>query len=255
MNKRYRRTRARGSGAKQTAPVDPVNKISPAGWSRWWGGLRRPRLTSGLFAGLAVYAVLLFVPDLSWRLRFISAWDFGASVALLLLFIGLRKSPPNAMKRNALRLDAGKWAVLVLSMLAAVASLVVIAAEMPLVKNASGVEQIARVIFVIYTIVLSWAFIHTMFALHYAHDYYMDVDLTYPAPSPEPSRLIFPGGESPTYGDFLYFSFTIGMTFQVSDVQIADAKIRRIVILHGAAGFFYATGILALMINLVAGLV
>ena len=64
-----------------------------------------------------------------------------------------------------------------------------------------------------------------------------------------------PRERTPTYGDFLYFSFTIGMTFQVSDVQIADADIRRIVLIHGAVAFFYATGILALTINLVAGLI
>ena len=231
-----------------------TKKTSPTRSPGWWGRLRRPRLTSGLLVGLAVYGLMLLVHGLSWRLRFTSAWDVGASFALLALFLGLRKSPPDAMKRNALRQDTGKWAVLFLSLLAAVASLVVIAAEMPLVKNASGLEQLARVIFVIYTIVLSWAFIHTVFALHYAHDYYMDVDLTHPAPSAKSQRLIFPGGQAPTYGDFLYFSFTIGMTFQVSDVQIADAKLRRVAILHGATAFFYSTGVLALMINLVAGL-
>jgi uncharacterized membrane protein len=254
VNKRHRRARARGSVATPPARLDPADKISRVGPLGWWGRLRRPRLTSGLLVGLAVYAALIFVPDLSWRLRFISAWDVGASFALLLLFVGLRKSPPEAMKRNALRQDAGKWAVLFLSLLAAVAGLVVIAAEMPLVKNATGLEQGVRVIFVIYTIVLSWAFIHTVFALHYAHDYYTDVDLTYPAPSTESQRLIFPGGDPPTYGDFLYFAFTVGMTFQVSDVQVADARLRRVVILHGATGFFYSTGILALTINLVAGL-
>src|SRR5207249_7161998 len=111
-------------------------------------------------------------------------------------------------KRNALRQDAGKWVVLVLALVAATASLVVIAAEMPLVKNAGGLEQVARVIFVIYTIVLSWAFIHTVFALHYAHDYYMDADLSGPTQGSQSQRLVFPGGQAPNYGDFLYFSFT-----------------------------------------------
>ena len=82
----------------------------------------------------------------------------------------------------------------------------------------------------------------------------MDADLSAPTLDSESQRLIFPGGLRPTYGDFLYFSFTIGMTFQVSDVQIADAKIRRLVLLHGAISFFYNSVILALTINLVAGL-
>ena len=222
---------------------------------RWWRRLRRPRLTSGLLIGLAVYALLLVFTGLSWRLRFIAAWDIAVSFTLATLFIGLRKSSIEAIKIRALRQDGGKWAVLVFALVATTASLVVIASEMPLVKNASGLEQAARVVFVIFTFVLSWAFIHTMFAMHYAHDYYMDADLSAPEVNTESQRLVFPGGQMPRYGDFLYFSFTVGMTFQVSDVQIADAEMRRVVFLHGATSFFYTTGILALAINLVAGLI
>jgi uncharacterized membrane protein len=205
--------------------------------------------------GLAVYALLLAYTGLSWRLRFIAAWDIGVSFVLAALFIGLRKSSAEDIKLRALRQDAGKWAVLILSLFAATASLVVIASEMPLVKIGSGLDQFVRVVFVIFTIVVSWAFMHTMFAMHYAHDYYMEADLAAPVPNTEAQRLIFPGGQMPKYGDFLYFSFTIGMTFQVSDVQIADAEIRRVVLLHGVTSFLYTTGILALAINLVAGLI
>ena len=137
----------------------------------------------------------------------------------------------------------------------ATASLVVIASEMPLVKSASGVEQAIRVVFVIFTVVLSWAFIHTVFAVHYAHDFYVDADLSKAASGAATPRLVFPGGQMPNYGDFLYFSFTVGMTFQVSDVQITDREMRRVVLAHGATSFFYSTGILALAINLVAGLI
>ena len=108
---------------------------------------------------------------------------------------------------------------------------------------------------VIYTIVLSWALSQTVFALHYAHDYYLDVDLPAAMHDPGSQRLVFPGEKTPTYGDFLYFSFTIGMTFQTSDVQIADSDIRRLVLVHGVVAFFYTTGVLALTINLVAGLI
>ena len=220
----------------------------------WWKRLRRPRLTSGLLAGLGTYALLLLVNALDSRMRFIAAWDAGASVALVALFFGLRKSSAATMKRNALREDAGKWAVLAFTLIAATASLVVITSEMPLIKNAGGLEQAARVALVIYTVVLSWALIHTVFALHYAHDYYFDLDVS-AAHGSGAEPLIFPGKQAPTYGDFLYFSFTIGMTFQVSDVQIADAAMRRLALGHGAVAFFYTTGILALAINLVAGLI
>jgi uncharacterized membrane protein len=202
-----------------------------------------------------MYALLHFVTDLNPRLRFIVAWDVGASFALAALYFGLRNSSVATIKRIAARQDAGKRAVLALCLLAATASLVVIAAEMPQVKNSSGLEQVMRVVLVLYTIVLSWAFMHSIFALHYAHDYYLDAGLPAAQLGHKSERLIFPSEPSPTYGDFLYFSFTIGMTFQTSDVQIADSYLRRVILVHGAVAFFYTTGILALTISLVAGLI
>jgi uncharacterized membrane protein len=232
------------------AMMNDASHLRAAGW---WARLRRPRLTSGVLISLAVYAILLIFTSLSWRIRFIAAWDIGVSFVLVALFVGLRKSSAETIKRRALLQDTGKWTVLILSLFAATASLVVIASEMPLVKNAIGFEQIFRVVFVVFTIILSWAFMHTMFALHYAHDFYVDADLSTPESASQ--RLVFPGCTMPMYGDFLYFSFTVGMTFQVSDVQITDTEMRRVALLHGATSFFYTTGILALAINLVAGLI
>jgi len=226
-----------------------------AGFLGWWGRLPRWRLISGLLVGLGTDVLLLLATDVYARLRFIAAWDVGASFALVALYFGLRNSSAATIRRIAARQDAGKWAMLALCLLAATASLVAIAGDMPQVKNASGLGQAARVALIIYTIVLSWAFMHSVFALHYAHDYYLDVDLPAAETGPRSDRLLFPGEHSPTYGDFLYFSFTIGMTFQTSDVQIVDPYIRRVVLVHGAVAFFYTTGILALMINLVAGLI
>src|SRR5205823_13963062 len=97
------------------------------------------------------------------RLRFILAWDIGVSVALIALFFELRSCTAAMMKRIAERQDAGKWAVLVLTLMAATASLAAIAAEMPLVKNAHGIDQMLRALLMVYTIVLSWAFIQTIF--------------------------------------------------------------------------------------------
>ena len=215
--------------------------------------LRRPRLFAGTVTGIAIYVALLLVPSMSGRLRFIVAWDVGVTVALLAMIIGLRNASPERMRAIAARQVTGKWTVLGLTVVAASASLVAIAAEVPLLKTAEQVEQIARLALVVLTIVLSWALINTIFALHYAHDYYY-------CPSAKDlgrvaeGGLVFPGGGHPCYGDFVYFSFTIGMTFQVSDVQIVDPYVRKLAITHGIISFFYATGILALTVNLVAGL-
>lgn len=233
-----------------------MNKTKPAPVARaaWWGSLHHPRLMLGLLVGLVVYFGLQLFTAIPWRVRFITAWDIGISVALIALYLGLRGATAPAMQRNALRQDARKWAVLIVALVAAAASLVVIASEMPLVKDATGMERALRAIFVIFTVVVSWAFVHTVFAVHYAHDFYVDADLSKGASGTAKPRLLFPGGEMPNYGDFMYFAFTVGMTFQVSDVQIADREMRRVVLAHGATSFFYTTGILALAINLVAGL-
>src|SRR5208282_440509 len=103
------------------------------------------------------------------------------------------------------------------------------------------------------TILLSWFFMNTMFALHYAHGYYGDAD-----PSSDyraTGGLVFPGHPEPDYWDFLYFSFVIGMTFQVSDVQIEDHGLRRVALAHGVLAFFFNVVILALVINLLAGMI
>jgi uncharacterized membrane protein len=159
------------------------------------------------------------------------------------------------MKRIAAHQDAGKWAVLLLTLVAAGASLFAIAGQVPLIKTAAGVsEKATHIILIIATIVLSWAFVHTVFALHYAHDYYADQP-TLTGVGAQNNGLAFPGEASPTYLDFAYFSFTIGMTFQVSDVQITDPRLRRLALMHGIISFFYSIGILALTINMVAGVI
>jgi uncharacterized membrane protein len=92
------------------------------------------------------------------------------------------------------------------------------------------------------TIALSWTFIHVLFALHYAHDYY--------GSGTRANGLIFPGDDKPDYWDFAYFAFVVGMTFQVSDVQVSNRLIRRLVVTHGALSFVFNTAILAVSVNL-----
>ena len=210
--------------------------------------LRRPRLATGTAVGSLIFLLLFFLTPLAARLCLILSWDVGILVATFLL-IRIRGFSADAMKRMADQQDAGKWMVLFLTLIAASASLIAIAAEVPPIAHAGGMEKILRIGLIASTIVLSWAFIHTIFALHYAHDYYS---------RPRGGKhqdLVFPGGEAPNYMDFVYFSFTIGMTFQVSDVQITDRTFRSLALMHGIISFFYSTVIVALTINLFAGLI
>jgi len=124
-----------------------------------------------------------------------------------------------------------------------VASLVAIAGELAVAKDMHGSLKVAHIALAGVTVMSSWAFIQVMFCLHYAHDYYL-----------RDGGIVFAGNKPPAYGDFIYFSFTIGMTFQVSDVQITELPVRQLAIAHGIIMFFYATVILAMTVNLVAGL-
>jgi uncharacterized membrane protein len=100
---------------------------------------------------------------------------------------------------------------------------------------------------VVATILLSWTFIHMMFALHYAHEFYGEDE----GPA---GGLAFPGGdERPDYWDFVYFAFVIGMTSQVSDVAVTSREIRRTVTAHGIVSFVFNVALLALTINIASG--
>jgi len=100
-------------------------------------------------------------------------------------------------------------------------------------------------------ILLSWGMVHTTFCFHYAHMYYDDARNN---SEKHAAGLDFPSEEHPDYLDFAYFSFVIGMTFQVSDVEITAKKIRRVALLHGLISFLLNTFVVALTINLIAGL-
>jgi uncharacterized membrane protein len=102
------------------------------------------------------------------------------------------------------------------------------------------------------TVALSWALLHTVYSLHYAHVYYGDID---PGKQFRAEKgLEFPGKDEPDYLDFAYFSFVVGMTCQVSDVQVTSKRMRRLTLLHGIISFAFNTVILALLINTLSGL-
>src|SRR5262249_37081480 len=155
------------------------------------------------------------------------------------------------MQRRAQLEDEGRYVVLALSAATAVAILLAIAFELHGIRDQPPAAAGWRVGLAVLTILLAWFFMNTMFALHYAHFFYGDCD----GPAAEARGLLFPGRNEPDYWDFLYFSFTIGMTFQVSDVQIESHHLRRTALAHGVLAFFFNVIILALTINIVAGLI
>lgn len=150
------------------------------------------------------------------------------------------------MRTRAAAEDNGRWGFLFSSIALSAVVLIALFAEL----HASGRGDLLEITLAASSLVLSWLFMNTMFALHYAHRYYS-------SQSPDALRhvaaLEFPGDEEPDYWDFAYFAIVIGMTFQVSDVQIRSRHLRRLALLHSIIAFFFNVVILALSINLIAG--
>ena len=202
----------------------------------------RPRLLISIAIGIAVTLALSLS---GWRssTRIILGWDAGVALYLLLTCILMARSTIAGIREHAAQDDEGRVALLVLTVLAALASLGVIIAELGIGEG--GKRTGTQLALATVTIFLSWTFIHTIFALNYAHDYYGEHGA-------KRSGLKFPDDADPDYWDFVYFSFVVGMTCQVSDVQVTGRLMRRLTLSHGIVAFLFNTVILALSINLLA---
>lgn len=205
----------------------------------------RPRLATATVLGLST---LLALPGLPEPTRALVAWDVGAGLYLALAWAMMLRGSVGEMRRRARLQDDGALAVLGLTLAATVASLAAIVLELVRVADLPAETRTGPLLLVGATILLSWSFVHTAFALHYAHEFYVDR-----GPGGEPG-LEFPGGASPDYSDFLYFSFVIGTTSQTADVSIVSRAMRRLALLHGVVAFAFNTTLLALAINVAAGL-
>ena len=153
------------------------------------------------------------------------------------------------MERDAAAQQEGEWTVFALTLFGTILSFVALIGVFADLK-ANPALQTQRVSLVAISLFESWLMTHATFALRYAHEFYSR-DLS---PTQIDRGLEFPGTERPDYLDFAYFSLVLGMTFQVSDVQITSRKLRRLATLHGMVSFLFNTIIVALTVNLAAGL-
>ena len=203
----------------------------------------RPRLFTSATVGLLVFLALLMT---DWRLptRVLAAWDVGVALYLVLAFHLATQAEAHHIRRRARLQDEGQITILVLTAVAALASL---GAILALLGSAGGpIRTPTQLAFATVTIVLSWAFTHTMFALHYAHQFYDEN-------AAKGGGMQFPGeNPEPDYLDFLYFSFVIGMCAQVSDVTVSCKPIRRTVFAHSVISFIFNAALLALTVNIAA---
>jgi len=200
----------------------------------------RRRLFVSAIIGLIVIAAL----PADWRLatRMLIGWDVGAFLYLAAVCETSSRADIAHIRLRAAIEDEGQFGILALTVAAALASIGAIVALLGTLEPVM-VRDPLKLLLATLTIVLSWSFIHSIFALHYAHEFY--VEKTGAQPS-----LQFPGDEKPDYWGFVYF--VIGITSQVSDVTIACKPIRRTVAAHGVVAFPFNVALLALTVNIAA---
>ena len=203
----------------------------------------RARLRLILSACLGIAVVAMLPADWRWATRLLVGWDVGVGLYLVLAYFMIAKEDVSHIRRRAALQDEAGVVILILTATAALASLGAILAELGAAQGAS--REPAHLALAALTIVLSWAFIHTIFALHYAHEFYDEN-------RGKGGGLVFPGEAEPNYWDFVYFSFVVGMTSQVSDVAVTARSIRRTVNAHGIVSFVFNVALLALTVNIAA---
>jgi uncharacterized membrane protein len=199
----------------------------------------RPSLLTGL--GVASVALAVLLPVLGDARAPLIAWDVGACAYIARLSWSMAGLTSEKLHRRALTLDEGAWGIFAMTVGATVACLAAILVNLAASKD--DPHQALRAALAGVTIMISWTFVHMIFAQHYAHLWCV-----------QDRGLDFPETEHPDFWDFLYFSFVIGMTFQVSDVQVTSQPMRRLVLTHGIVAFLFNTVILALSVNLAAAL-
>ncbi len=208
----------------------------------------RKRLFAAALIGVLVGALL--PATLAPQTRAVIAWDVLVSVFLASVAHLFSVQRPEHMQHDAAAQQEGEWTIFWITVGAVAASFAVIVFEFSASKDAPAGARSLHVALVAFTLFASWLMTHVVFALRYAHEYYEIA----PGRTEIDRGLEFPGCEDPDYWDFVYFSIILGMTFQVSDVQITSRTLRRLATAHGLLGFLFNTVIIALTVNIAAGL-
>ncbi len=210
------------------------------------------RLMIALFVSLIVFTLSGKTPP---AIQFILVWSSFSFSSLILFWITIVKAAAHEVKYIARRQDSSRTIVFIFVLVAAVIGLFAVIFLLRILpdKNAAGYWY--HIGFSFISVILSWTLIHTIFTFRYAHLYYSCRREEKDMEKEDEGGLQFPNEDSPDYLDFAYFSFVIGMTFQVSDVAITSRQIRHLALFHGLISFVYNTVIVALSVSIIAGLV
>ncbi len=208
----------------------------------------RPRLALAVIFGVALYFILPVQG--SDNCRMILSWDFATGFYLVAAAVMMGQADEANMRKNAAVQDENGGVILALTIIGATVSLSAIMHELATAKSLTGHAEVGAIALAAATVFLTWLFMQVIFALHYAHAYYS------PATGRPDRGLEFPAKyTSPDYWDFAYFSIVIGAAAATADINITSREIRRVATLQSIIAFFFNAAILALAINIGAGLV
>jgi uncharacterized membrane protein len=210
------------------------------------------RLMIGLSVALIVFFLSQRTPP---AIQFILVWSSFSFTILLMLWTIIFTTTAAEVRVIAGKQDSSRAIISIFVLFASVVSLFAVVFLMRNMPNPKQAGYPYHVGFAIISVILSWNMIHTIFAIRYAHLYYKLMYEERMSQKVHKGGLIFPNDDLPDYFDFAYFSFVIGMTWQVSDIQITSRRIRRMVLIHALLSFVYNTVILALSINIISGLI
>jgi uncharacterized membrane protein len=203
------------------------------------------RTTTAAAVGIA--AGLLLSLRYSAAVAVLGGWNAGGLTLIAFVWLIITSCDAPATRKRAATEDPGRTAVTVLVVLASLAGLVAVTVLVRQPRVTAPREEAELIALCLATVVVSWTLTHSAFTLRYAHLYYRE-------DSEGVGGAEFPGRSPPSYLDFAYLAFTIGMTFQVSDTSVSSPQIRHTILLHGVLSFLFSTAILAFVLNLVAGI-
>lgn len=217
-------------------------------WTQHWHHISASlRLIIISIAGLVGFFLLSETTPITIRLAI--SWIIAGGLYLLLTYFMMYFSSKENISGLSKKEDDGAALILLITVLASIASLVAIVIILTGVNAVSPVEAHNRIAVVLATYATSWLLIHTSFSLHYAYAYYQEYEKSKQVP------LVFAATLNPSYVDFLYFSMVIGMTCQTADVNLANSRMRYLVMIQGITAFIFNATLLAMTMNMISGLI
>ncbi len=207
---------------------------------RTWRSARTRLLLAGTFAIAAGAVAALFAP---WPTAVLIGWSLGAAAFVVSVWAVILPADAVRTREIATTEDDSRAAADIALLTASLASLVGVGFVLLEASDAKGVTAALITALAVVAVVLAWACVHTVFTLRYAHLYWN-----------ARTGVDFNQDDDPDYHDFAYLAFTIGMTYQVSDTDLTSKAVRRTALRHALLSYVFGTAIIAMTINVVAGL-